>query len=210
MSLKRYLKENWGAPFVIGFMLLLITSAVELSIGQTDAANGIAVYAFYALVLGVALQIASYVKYGEGKPEPPEPAPRVTAPGRRSQPKVSRKVVAAIIIIVLAGVLLLGLYPPLRETVTPHFGPALVIYTGNPNVLPEPNGTTIVVLTAGAQGGSPPYSFTADWGDGVRQTSVTGIFQRSFAPGQNIPASADLTVKSSDGQTASSKVTIQS
>jgi hypothetical protein len=80
MNLKSYLKENWGAPFVIAFTLLLIASAVELSIGLSGTANSIAIYAFYFLVAGVALQIASYVKYGEGKPEAagepvkPEPA----------------------------------------------------------------------------------------------------------------------------------------
>jgi hypothetical protein len=62
--LRRYLKENWGAPFVVSFMLLLIVSAVELSLGQPNAANSTAVYAFYSLVIGVALQITSYIKFG--------------------------------------------------------------------------------------------------------------------------------------------------
>jgi hypothetical protein len=210
LRLKTYLKENWGAPFVIGFMLLLITSAVQLSIGQTDAANSVAVYAFYALVIGVALQIASYVKYGEGKPEPPEPAPRTTAPKRRSYPRVSHKVIAIAIIVVLAGVVVVGLYLPLRQTITQPFVPALVVNSGKPNVLSEPNGTTIVVLAASAQGGSSPYSFTCTWADGVQQTSTTGIFQRSFQPGQTVPSSALITAKSADGLTGSAKVTIGS
>lgn len=62
MNLKGYLKENWGAPFVIAFILLLIASAVELSIGLSGTANNIAIYAFYFLVAGVVLQTASYVK----------------------------------------------------------------------------------------------------------------------------------------------------
>lgn len=61
----RYVGENWGAPFVITFVVLLISSAVLLSLGSSGSANSIAVYAFYALVLGVVLQIASYLKYGE-------------------------------------------------------------------------------------------------------------------------------------------------
>lgn len=68
ISSRSYLKENWGAPFVLAFIALLIASAVLLSGGNSDSANGIAVYAFYALVIGVVLQIASYVKYG-GKEE---------------------------------------------------------------------------------------------------------------------------------------------
>lgn len=60
----RYFRENWGAPFVLAFILLLATAALILSAGNSGSANDVAVYAFCALVLGVALQIASYVKYG--------------------------------------------------------------------------------------------------------------------------------------------------
>lgn len=58
-----YFKENWGAPFIITFMILLITAAIYLSIGNESYANDIAVYAYYALVIGVLLQLASYIKY---------------------------------------------------------------------------------------------------------------------------------------------------
>jgi hypothetical protein len=58
-----YLRENWGAPFVIGFMLLLVVAAVSLAIGLDFLANE--VYAFYALVAGVVLQFACFLKYGE-------------------------------------------------------------------------------------------------------------------------------------------------
>ena len=61
----RYVGENWGAPFVITFIALLISSAVLLSLGNSGGANSVAVYSFYALVVGVVLQIVSYVKYGE-------------------------------------------------------------------------------------------------------------------------------------------------
>ncbi|GBC74899.1 hypothetical protein HRbin06_00206 [archaeon HR06] len=58
-----YFKENWGAPFIIAFMLLLISAAIYLAIGLSNVANEIAIYAYYSLVLGVVLQIASYIKY---------------------------------------------------------------------------------------------------------------------------------------------------
>jgi len=58
-----YFKENWGALFIITFMMLLIIAATYLSIGNESYANDLAVYAYYALVLGVLLQLASYVKY---------------------------------------------------------------------------------------------------------------------------------------------------
>jgi hypothetical protein len=63
LKVKGYVKENWGAPFIIGFMLLLIVAAVSLSMGLSSLANGVAVYAYYALVVGVVLQLASFLKY---------------------------------------------------------------------------------------------------------------------------------------------------
>jgi uncharacterized membrane protein YbhN (UPF0104 family) len=58
-----YFKENWGAPFIITFMILLIIAAIYLSLGNESYANDIAIYAYYALVIGVLLQLASYIKY---------------------------------------------------------------------------------------------------------------------------------------------------
>ncbi len=83
-GLKKFFRENWGAPFVIASMLPLVAAAVQPGLGMTDAANNTALYAFYALVLGVALQIVSHVKYGPGEEEiipeaaspPPSEPPR--------------------------------------------------------------------------------------------------------------------------------------
>jgi hypothetical protein len=60
---KGYVKENWGSPFILAFMLLLLGAAISLSIGLQYTADSIAVYAFYALVIGVVLQLASFLKY---------------------------------------------------------------------------------------------------------------------------------------------------
>ena len=61
--IKIYIRENWGAPFVIGFMLFLIVAAVSLSIGLDDIANELAICAYYALAVGVVLQLVSFLKY---------------------------------------------------------------------------------------------------------------------------------------------------
>jgi len=58
-----YFKENLGAPFIITFMISLLAAAGYLAIGLETVANEIAIYAYYALVIGVMLQIASYLKY---------------------------------------------------------------------------------------------------------------------------------------------------
>jgi membrane protein YdbS with pleckstrin-like domain len=62
-KVKSYTRENWGAPFIVGFMLLLIIAAVSLSVGSVAVADEVAVYAYYALVVGVIGQLVCYLKY---------------------------------------------------------------------------------------------------------------------------------------------------
>jgi hypothetical protein len=64
LKVKGYIKQNWGSPFIGAFMLLLVVAASYLSAGFASLADIIAVYAFYALVAGVFLQLASFLKYG--------------------------------------------------------------------------------------------------------------------------------------------------
>ena len=58
-----YFRRNWGAPFVMLFMALLVTAAAYLSMGSETVANYLATFASYLRVAGVALQVASSVKY---------------------------------------------------------------------------------------------------------------------------------------------------
>ncbi len=67
--MKAYVKENWGAPFIIAFMSLLLNSAVSLSAGSAQIADTITIYAFYALVIGVLLQLLCFLKYRKNLPE---------------------------------------------------------------------------------------------------------------------------------------------
>jgi hypothetical protein len=60
---KGYVRENWGSPFIVGFIFLLLTAAVLLSVGSSIWAESIAVYAYYLLVAGVVLQLVCYLKY---------------------------------------------------------------------------------------------------------------------------------------------------
>jgi hypothetical protein len=59
-----YLGENWGAPFIVAFMAMLTICACLLARGDEPAANALAVYAYYLLVVGVVLQLMCYIKYG--------------------------------------------------------------------------------------------------------------------------------------------------
>ena len=67
IKVKGYIKENWGSPFIAGFMLLLVVAAVFLSVGWFYIADSVAAYAYYALVIGFFFQLASFLKYrGKG------------------------------------------------------------------------------------------------------------------------------------------------
>ena len=56
VTAKCYVRENWGSPFIVAFMLLLLSAT---------AAASIAVIAFYALVVGGILQLVCFLKYGK-------------------------------------------------------------------------------------------------------------------------------------------------
>lgn len=63
-KIKGFVRENWGAPFVLAFMLLLLVAAACLAFGIEWLANEVAVYAYYALVFGVVLQLVCFLKFG--------------------------------------------------------------------------------------------------------------------------------------------------
>ena len=67
--IKKYLRENPGAPFIMGFMVLLLSCAFLLFTGHTPQANKTAEYAYYLLVIGVILQFVSFVKEERAKQE---------------------------------------------------------------------------------------------------------------------------------------------
>ena len=62
MDLKEYFRENWGAPFIIVFMVLLVVAAVFLGLGLEFLAERLAEFAYYFLVVGVVLQLVVVIK----------------------------------------------------------------------------------------------------------------------------------------------------
>ncbi|MEM2351488.1 MAG: hypothetical protein QXT26_03685 [Thermoproteota archaeon] len=67
ISVLRYFRDNLGAPFIIVFMILLIACAVLLAVKSERLAEELAVYAYYLLVIGVVLQLASFIMEERGK-----------------------------------------------------------------------------------------------------------------------------------------------
>jgi len=61
-----YLRKNPGAGFIIAFQVLLIYTAVLVSLGDLAQANVMAIRAYYALVIGVLWMLVDYIRE-EGK-----------------------------------------------------------------------------------------------------------------------------------------------
>ena len=60
-----FIKANWGVPFILGFMILLMSSGVFLSLGYGYAADEAANYAFYSLIAGLLLRFLFTSKYNK-------------------------------------------------------------------------------------------------------------------------------------------------
>jgi hypothetical protein len=61
---KRYFKGDPGTPFILAFIVLLVSAAALLVAGKTSEANSVAIYAFYSLVLGLIIQLGVVVREG--------------------------------------------------------------------------------------------------------------------------------------------------
>ena len=66
---RRYLRENPGASFIIGFQILLLVCAGLLIVGNSVWADELAVVAYFSLVIGVVLQLISFLKHGKQEEE---------------------------------------------------------------------------------------------------------------------------------------------
>lgn len=58
---KGFIRENPGALPILGFQGLLIACAVMLVIGMSEAADSLAVIAYFMLVTGVLIQLIDFM-----------------------------------------------------------------------------------------------------------------------------------------------------
>jgi hypothetical protein len=65
VRMNKTVKENWGFPFITGFIMLLITAALFLTVGWASLAESIANFAYYSLVAGVLLELVCFNKNRE-------------------------------------------------------------------------------------------------------------------------------------------------
>lgn len=65
--LRKYSKEKPSAPFIIGFMVLLMICAFLLIFKAEKAAEQLANIAYFCLVIGVGIEVYRMVRYGGGR-----------------------------------------------------------------------------------------------------------------------------------------------
>jgi hypothetical protein len=63
LALKGFVRLNWGAPFIVLFLLFLIGTGVCSSIGLSSVADALSIFAYYLLIAGIALQFFCLLKY---------------------------------------------------------------------------------------------------------------------------------------------------
>jgi hypothetical protein len=66
VKVRGYVRENWGAPFVLAFMGLLLVAVVLLILGLPWTAEVVGNYAYFSLVVGVVLQLVCSWRRGDG------------------------------------------------------------------------------------------------------------------------------------------------
>ena len=64
---RRFVMDNPGSGFVLGFQVLLFACAVFLVVGLGLLAEVLAVLAYFLLVVGVVLQLWSFVRGSHGR-----------------------------------------------------------------------------------------------------------------------------------------------
>jgi hypothetical protein len=62
LGVMKYFRERSGSPFILGFEILLLVCAGLILTGNLLLANGLAVFAYYLLLIGVALQFFAFIK----------------------------------------------------------------------------------------------------------------------------------------------------
>ncbi len=66
-----YLRKNRSAGFLLGFMILLVVAAVALSVGLVFLAEVLGDTAYFSLLIGVVLQLVSFLKQNRKTGENP-------------------------------------------------------------------------------------------------------------------------------------------
>jgi hypothetical protein len=59
-SLRRYFEENWGAPLIIAFVVLMLAASLEFDFSINIDSMLLVILATYFLICGIGLQVAAF------------------------------------------------------------------------------------------------------------------------------------------------------
>lgn len=197
--------------------------------GLTGEANETAVYGFYALAIGVALQVASLAGHdSSGVEKARAAAVQSTSSSKTSRRRKARVLTAATLVILVGISIAAGVYlgyTTLAKTANSasatsslrSVGPVSSIsyvssVSSSPTTLltaavayvttlKEPGGGRVYLFGINVFGGSPPLHYVATWSDGVVQSADINTFSRTATNTTTVLTYANVTVSSSDGQT---------
>jgi hypothetical protein len=62
-----YFRKNWGAPFILGFIGLLIVAIVLLIMGFSWLAEVVGNFGYFSLVAGVVLQLVCLLRNSKNR-----------------------------------------------------------------------------------------------------------------------------------------------
>ena len=68
-KIREYVTKNWGAPFIIGFICLLIVAAGLLATGLATQAEVVGALSYFTLAAGLILQFACFLRYEDKQGE---------------------------------------------------------------------------------------------------------------------------------------------
>jgi len=137
-------------------MILLVLSAVDLGLGLVNYANILATYGFYSLVLGVVLQIGSYVIIGN-KPYPDDQSSTLPASDRFELSRKYKIMAVVAVISIMAGIIsiqylsieipIVGLTTTNQLVITTTVGPSVITTTIGQSVITTTVGQSVITST---------------------------------------------------------------
>jgi hypothetical protein len=73
--LKDYFKANRGTPFILAFMILLLSAGTLLTTDRPNDEDNVANYTFYSLVIGIAIQAVVTIRESRKHPHSSDSKP---------------------------------------------------------------------------------------------------------------------------------------
>lgn len=188
----------------LGVLSLLAGGSMVATAWHHTVGLGLAGLGVALVLIGGALSLTGRLSRS-GRPEAGE---SLSAKGARRKRMLRLTAVVVVIAVVAFASLAYVVY--VASLVRGGSQPTLSLRVDSSTEVAYPNGTVAVRLAVVAAGGTPPYSFSAQWEDSLVQTSAAGNFTRDFRPGETIVSAVYITARSESKALGSLYLTLPS